>query len=182
MKSTSRLSLPAMPTAGQVPSTGRTPLCSKVTANRRLPSSASATTRAWDAEVAPEQYGIRPVSRHDPLSATAVTRCPGGRAAHTAHLSRLPGAGPPSSARIARASASPSANRTATRSRAANAEKACHRNAVRPEPGSGRSGGRDSFSAGVIRTSSCVPWPYRAPKSVQTPLGRRRAAPRVSAN
>src|SRR5689334_7776790 len=126
-----------MPVAGQVPGTGAS--ASTGTANNRIPSGAVAVTRAWVHERAPEQYRFVPCSRHPPPWRAASSLGPGGWAAHTPH--RLPGggAGPSSSARIATASAWPSASLPSDRSSAARFANAAHRSRVCPEPGSGRS-------------------------------------------
>jgi hypothetical protein len=144
-KPTSSVSLPAMPVAGQLSGFGSSR--SVETANSRAPSSAAAVTRTSVQALAPEQYCLVPCSFQMPSRRVAFTFGPGGFAAHTPH--RLPGSGrgPPSSARIATASAYPSASLASDRSSPARSANAAHRSLVAPEPGCGRFSRPDSTAA-----------------------------------
>src|ERR1700722_1423173 len=176
---TSSVSLPAIPVAGQLAVSGSSGRVE--TANSRAPSSAVAVTRACVQTRAPEQYCLVPSSSHRPSRRTALTLGPGGLAAHTPQ--RLPGSGrgPPSSARIATASACPSPSLASDRSSPARPAKAARRSLVAPEPGSGRSSRPDSTAAANARAvlrqaagplpSASEPsaWPPSAPPPVTRP-------------
>src|ERR1700733_4836496 len=141
-KPMSRVSLPAIPVAGQLPGTGSRPVVA--TANSRAPSGAAAVTSARGQARGPERYCLRPETRQPPAVRAAVRPGPGGIAAQTPHRLPGPGAGPPSSARIATASACPSPSRTRDRSSAARPASRAQRSRVRPLPGRGRSSRPDS--------------------------------------
>ena len=72
-KPTSSVSLPAIPVAGQLLTSGSSSSVS--TANIRAPSSAAAVTRACVQIRAPEQYCLVPSSSHPPSAGSAA---PGG--------------------------------------------------------------------------------------------------------
>src|SRR3984957_11703842 len=169
-KPTSSVSLPAIPVAGQLPTSGSSSSVS--TANSRAPSSAAAVTRASVQIRAPEQYCLVPSSSHPSAARLAVTLGPGGFAAHTPQRRPGSGRGPPSSARIATASACPSHRRASDRSSPARSASAAHRCLVAPAPGSGRSSRPASTAAAnpraVRRQSAAAPSPPCPPWSINS--------------
>src|SRR3984885_1189451 len=152
-KPTSSVSLPAIPVAGQLLRSGSSSSVS--TANSRAPSSAAAVTRTSVQIRAPEQYCLVPSSSQPSPPWLAVTLGPGGFAAHTPQRLPCSGLGPPSSARIATASACPSHSRASDRSSPARSANAAHRCLVAPEPGSGRSSPPDATTAANAQAVRC---------------------------
>jgi hypothetical protein len=99
-----RLSLPAIPMAGHVSSSGCAYGRSLRTANSRIPSSVAAVTRASVHQAAPDDHGRSPV-RRQPAVGECSARTDEGAAAQTPQRSpRGSGEVSPSSARIATAS------------------------------------------------------------------------------
>src|SRR3984893_13273783 len=176
VKSTSSVSLAAMPVAGQVPGTGER---SRVlTANTRMSSGVVAGPSASEQERAPEQYCLVPLSRQPPPVLLAVSPGPGGCAAQTPQRLPAGGGSAPSSARIARASACPSASRGSERSATAAATAAPGQDPARSSPISGSGTGIGSTES-IISTPSgllrCPP-PDRANPGERERWPRRRTA------
>jgi hypothetical protein len=147
------VSLPAIPVAGQLSGFGSSR--SVATANSRAPSAAAAVTRASVQIRAPEQYCLVPLSSQLSFRRVAVTVGLGGLAAHTPQRRPGSGRGPSSSARIATASACPSASLASDRSSPARSANAAQRCLVAPEPGRGRSSRPDSTAAANARAVRC---------------------------